>query len=506
MTRHQSRALLTRATSMECHPMKRSWILSLSLGTLAGCATLAGPLGSTADGPVTLRLQPTVQDGGLRTQALVRAWTRSDIEHVVVRLKRVDGGSEADVLVAGSPVMVDVASRSLSAPIVLNGLKRNTTYRVRASAYKAPGEAAENLISEGDGSKATVTVGVDDAPAIAALPIKLKDQVFSAQATTSFDIVAGKVTYEGNPAATFEEAPPLGPFVTLADTLPYGMTSASPLKVGNKLYLFGGYQMISTNSGMMTNKIAVANLDSQGNPEHFTTSTTSLAIQAYMPWAIQIGNYVYVFSRNAGDPVQRAPINLDGSLSGSFQTLSTTTTRQVGAFIQTDKYIYLAGGGTNTSISQGFERAEINPDGTLGAFTPYGGAGATYEPGYWPSAFKYNNRFYVMGGGQNNPGVTFGTDSSGDITDLRSTAVFPYTAYSPQYALLAEYLYIFSGSGYALSVKRGSEGLFLDKFSNLGKHPGHNGNSSEVYFQTPSYMYSVGGSGNPSAIQRAPIN
>jgi hypothetical protein len=490
--------------------MKRSWILALSLGTLAGCATLAGPLGQSSEGPVTLRLQPTVRDGGLRTQALLKAWTRSDIDHVVVSLHKVEGSNESAALVAGNPLKLDVASGSLSAPIVLKGLRRNTTYRVRASAYKAPGEAAEHLISEGGGSKVTLEVNLDDAPPIAALPIQLKDQVFSANATTSFDIVTGKVVNEGSVTATIDKGPALGLFVTLTDTLPYGITDAAPLKVGNKLYLFGGYEWITPTWGEMTNKIAVANLDSQGNPESFTTSPISLVAAnqsnpPYLPWAIRIGSYIYVFGRTLGDAVQRAPIQPDGSLAGSFETLSTTTTRHSGDFIQTDRYIYLAGGGTNSGFGQGLERAEIQPDGTLGAFTPYAAAGTTYEPGYRPSSVQINNQFYVMGGSSNVPGVTFGMDSSGDITGLRPVTNSPIGFNSANVALLSDYLYVLTGSGYALNATRGSDGLILEAFSARAELPGHNRNSSEIYFQTPSYLYSVGGYGIPDAIQRAPL-
>jgi len=492
--------------------MKRSWILSLSLGTLAGCATLAGPLGSTADGPVTLRLQPTVQDGGLRTQALVRAWTRSDIEHVVVRLKRVDGGSEADVLVAGSPVMVDVASRSLSAPIVLNGLKRNTTYRVRASAYKAPGEAAENLISEGDGSKATVTVGVDDAPPLAALPIKLKDQVFSATATTSFDIVSGSVTYEGNPAATFEVPPPLGTFETLTATMPYGIIDAAPLKVGNKLYLIAGSVPDNPSSASGTKNIAAATLDSDGNPGAFQlTALKTFNWQAY-PIALKVGDYVYLLSRIFALAIDRARINGDGSLGAFEATGKSTLRRDHQQYFTTHNYIYSVGGQNGV---KGIVRAPINPDGSLGDFTSYAGVWDSYEPGASPTVIELNGKIHIVPVQAGKPRATLTLDSSGDIAQFNAESGSFTSINRSFYLLLDDFLYGINtassgtNSGTALFSQVDASGNFAG-MSGIGSFTGLLGRSGVVY-RSANYVYVFGGTGGgihyvPSAIQRAPIN
>jgi hypothetical protein len=475
--------------------MKRSWILSLSLGTLAGCATLAGPLGQTGEGPVILRLQPTVQDGGLRTQALVdKPWTRGDIDHVVIVLKRVEGGGESDVVVAGNPVKLDIASGNLSRPISFRGLHRNTTYMVRASAYRAPGEAAENLISAGDGSKARIEVTNDDMPPLAALPIKLQDIRFSGKATTSFNIIDGKLLPTGKEAAAFEKIPPLGNWVTMPETMPESLntTFGSVLQTKGKAYLIGSI----TSTGQGTTSIAVAPVDDNGALGNFTISETKLISSLFYAKPIKIGDFVYVLSGLTASAIQRAAINTDGSL-GTFSTAGTSPGRPFCSFFNAGNYIYTAGGDT-----AGLMRAKINQDGTVATFASYNEAGTDFDPGQAPIITRNGDQFYILG---SKARAKFTTNANGDLTTFEKSSLPSMTYYGTNAALLDGYL-VFLNSRMASEnftpvtlVSRGTDGQLLDEHTSSFTGPTFLGWN---VVQTRSYLYALGS----STIQRARIN
>jgi hypothetical protein len=185
--------------------MKRSWFL-LSVGVLAGCATLVGPPGTRGEGSVTLTLQPTVVEGRYRTQALVKALTAADIEHVVVSLSKVEGTEVVPVLLGGSPLKRDIPAKSLSLPVAFRGLPRNTTFRILARAYRAAGEDAGDLISLDASSVIDLAVREDDRPLFdSRLPIQLRDTQFSGVATGSFAIGNGSIVSGGAESIVSEE-------------------------------------------------------------------------------------------------------------------------------------------------------------------------------------------------------------------------------------------------------------------------------------------------------------
>lgn len=77
--------------------------LALALGS-AGCVYI--PLSkipsldvtSLASGTLTVKIKPTVTDGGYRTQAIVNPWTRANIQLVVLDVYKLEGSTEKAVL------------------------------------------------------------------------------------------------------------------------------------------------------------------------------------------------------------------------------------------------------------------------------------------------------------------------------------------------------------------------------------------------------------------------
>lgn len=150
----------------------------LAVALVTGCSFAA--LAPAPSDEASLRVSPRVQAAGYATQATPAAYTASDVHHVVLSLYKLSGDSETSVLDAqGNALTLDIPASELGHDVVFAKLKANTTYRIKAQAYKAAGTSAENLISTDDSaSYVDVAVGENDRPAVA-LIVKLKDQVLS---------------------------------------------------------------------------------------------------------------------------------------------------------------------------------------------------------------------------------------------------------------------------------------------------------------------------------------
>jgi len=152
-----------------------------------------------AQGSATITLIPQVKAGTYRAQALVSAYTKANINHLVVKVFQLNGTIELPVLDGnGNQVMADLANSELDSPLTFTNLFRNTTYRVRCYAYKAPGEAAGDFISTTDAnSYVDVQVLDDDRPVMSALKVKLIDTVFNGEGTTGVEVTDGAIVSNG---------------------------------------------------------------------------------------------------------------------------------------------------------------------------------------------------------------------------------------------------------------------------------------------------------------------
>lgn len=171
------------------------FVLLASTLTVACTADLAGLAGARTSN-AKLSLVAAVQDGSFRTQAVLNPYTRSSIDHVTFKLYSLSGGQETAVTRDGSPVELDVASGSLDLPFTFENLRNDTTYRVKASAYKAAGTAMADLISTQDASSSLdIAIGKDVTPALQPVPVKLIDRLFAASGTTDLAVTDGSYTY-----------------------------------------------------------------------------------------------------------------------------------------------------------------------------------------------------------------------------------------------------------------------------------------------------------------------
>ena len=149
--------------------MRRLFAIAL---VLAGCTPALPP--AAPDAARTLVVTPAVAAPERRLQATVNPYTRNDIATLILSLRVRDGETETPV-----------ASRSLTpaeldSPVTFSHLRSNRAYRVRAEAFGADGA----LISVDALSYVDLTLGQDDAPTIATIPVRLQDRPFDGQATS----------------------------------------------------------------------------------------------------------------------------------------------------------------------------------------------------------------------------------------------------------------------------------------------------------------------------------
>jgi hypothetical protein len=386
--------------------MIRSLALPLTVFALAGCATLVGNLGTRPATPTSIEVLPQVIGGSFGTQALLTPYSSGSVDHLVVSLhRRVSGGEEAILTNLGQPVEKDVASGSFTVPLTFKDLRHETSYRIRAHAYRAPGRNATDLISDPGISYVDLEVGMDDRPTLAMLPVKLVDRMFSGEATSSIAFTPGQLGHTGVEQITFQGAPtppsrPVGTLGTFVShgTLPYALDRSAAFQVGNKLYLLGG----STPTGV-TNKILVATISETGELGAFTElSGRTLATARCGHFATRIGNYLYVIGGLSHDEntamtsVERAHITPEGDLEAFAPVPGSALNTPRGLFtgLNTGTHVYAIGG--KVGFLDSVERAKIQVDGTLGPFVT---DPITLHTGRMSAAGVWiGTTFYVIGG------------------------------------------------------------------------------------------------------------
>ncbi len=168
----------------------KNLIIPALAGTLflGGCAELlrnTTPTVSVLENKASIVVRTQVLPGGVRTAATTPNLTAASINHLVLQIFELAGQVETPVLDANNqPITQDLTNSRLGSLITFGNLKPQTTYRIRAYAYNAPGTDAQNLISTTDsGSYVDVEVLTDDRPMVTTLKVKLIDVDFNGQGT-----------------------------------------------------------------------------------------------------------------------------------------------------------------------------------------------------------------------------------------------------------------------------------------------------------------------------------
>ena len=158
----------------------------------------------------------------------------------------------------------------------------------------------------------------------------------------------------------------LGPWATTT-SMTTGRANPGAVTAGGYIYAVGGEAPHYT-TGVERAKISLDG--SLGNWE----AVASMKIPRANPAAVVVGSYLYALGGQGGgspslDSVERAVINLDGSL-GNWETVNSLTKPNCGAeAVAAGGYIYALGGSSCIGGTQPYHsvhRALVNADGSLG--------------------------------------------------------------------------------------------------------------------------------------------
>lgn len=190
--------------------LRRNFAGALLAVACAGCALVPfaefpklGTSAATTNAADNARIQVTPQFSTTAQrgiQAAVSVYSVADVNHLLLKLFTVAADVETPALNGqGIQIQVDNGIGQLTKAVVFSNLKNETTYRVRAYAYKAGGTDSADLISSSDGTSAVDLVVVrDDRPAMANIPVQLIDKVFDGRATASTVVfIDGGIIYPG---------------------------------------------------------------------------------------------------------------------------------------------------------------------------------------------------------------------------------------------------------------------------------------------------------------------
>lgn len=179
--------------------------------SISGCSASNSAITSTkvervqrslAGGPAALKVTPKITNGGStkKVQSVVRNHTKASINHLVLKVHTLnaDGSTQPVLNDQGRPVEADLPATSLDEVVTFSNLRRNTTYRIFAFAYKLEGNDEANLMSTSDARSYTdIPVGEDDRPDVMPLQVRLIDVVFESEASGSVLVQDGGYTYNG---------------------------------------------------------------------------------------------------------------------------------------------------------------------------------------------------------------------------------------------------------------------------------------------------------------------
>lgn len=163
-------------------------------------------------------------------------------------------------------------------------------------------------------------------------------------------------------------------------------------------YVIGG----ANASGTALRSVERAMINADGTVGEFQSSAVQLVSLRAKSVAVRVGGYVYVVGGSDGatelSTVERASINADGTLSAftSYASSTLSTPRAGHAALVIGGYLYVIGGTSTGSATASIERAPILGSGALGAFSMYSVSLATAREG--ASVFTTGTHVVVVGG------------------------------------------------------------------------------------------------------------
>ena len=259
----------------------------------------------------------------------------------------------------------------------------------------------------------------------------------------------------------------LGAWNTSSASLPAsGATKAGRLNVAlavynTRLYVTGGLARNSIGSGASYKSDALyGTISNTGVISSWSSATGAFAASRFRHSAIADQGHLYIVGGHANDQyqegvllgsdqVQIGAIDFDGDIASFSDGPQLNTGRITHKSVIAHGYIYVIGGYNHPDYLNSIERAEINSDGTLDAWTSTGNTAFTNARRDL-GAYMNKNKLYITAG---NNGSTFYNDiQSADIADdgtigawTTNSNTFTTARYSAGTVIYNDFVYVVGG-------------------------------------------------------------
>jgi hypothetical protein len=201
--------------------------------------------------------------------------------------------------------------------------------------------------------------------------------------------------------------------------LPSGRLYHSCFAYNGFVYCVGGFD----SNGDSLNQVLYAPVRADGTLGAWTP-TTSLPGGRLYHSTVVTGGFAYVIGGvpdDGGDPYGDslvAPLNDDGTVGAWTSTSGLEADRRWQSATVMDGYVYAVGGYNSLGAMSGVDAAPVNPDGTLGAWSP---VDSLSSGRLFATAIAANGRLYALGGFDDSFGlpsevVTSAIDAGGGQT------------------------------------------------------------------------------------------
>lgn len=242
---------------------------------------------------------------------------------------------------------------------------------------------------------------------------------------------------------------------TATTTLPEVRAQMRAIAYNGFMYVLGG----SNGAGTFYDTVRYAPINSNGSLGAWSSTTSFSGVRGSAA-AVTYGNYMYILGgeynnyASSRNDIQYAAIKADGTL-GSWVSAGTMTTERSGmGSVAYNGYLYITGGNdTSGNIYNLAQKAKINDDGTLGAWTNEPNLPTVLSAGLNSATF-YNGYIYIAGGWNGGwTGVATQTDivyyariqANGSLSPWRTTTSFSTTRQVGALLAYNNRLYILGG-------------------------------------------------------------
>lgn len=170
----------------------------------------------------------------------------------------------------------------------------------------------------------------------------------------------------------------------------------------NFIYTIGGGPTAVGNNGALDSvEYAPINPPGEGGLAQSWQSSTSFTTSRSGHTTVAYGNYMYVIGGNT-NTTRYAPINADGTLGTWGTTSNLPDSRQFHGSVAYNGCLYVIGGSTGSSRADVL-RATFNTNGTISAYTT-SGTTSLNTPRHYFGTVVYNGYIYVIGGNSTSAG------------------------------------------------------------------------------------------------------